>query len=100
MQEMQEIRVQFLGQEDPLEGKMATHFSILARINPWTVEPGRLLCVHGGQKESDTTQQLNNKQTLHANNCTKQISYTSCRENKYPSNFSLLKSYLGRRLNL
>ena len=29
MQEMQEMWVQFLGQEDPLEEEMATHSSIL-----------------------------------------------------------------------
>ena len=31
-----------LGQEDPLEKEMATHFSILARIIPWAKEPGGL----------------------------------------------------------
>ena len=39
---MQEIQVQFLGQEDPLEKEMATHSSILAWRIPWTEEPGRL----------------------------------------------------------
>ena len=39
---MQQTRVQFLGQEDPLEGKMAIHSSILAWRIPWTEEPGRL----------------------------------------------------------
>ena len=34
--------VQFLGQEDPPEKKMATHSSILAWESPWTEEPGRL----------------------------------------------------------
>ena len=34
--------VQFLGQEDPLEESMATHFSILAKKIPWTEEPGEL----------------------------------------------------------
>ena len=34
----QEIRVQFLGQEDPLEKEMATHSSILAWRIPWTEE--------------------------------------------------------------
>ena len=34
--------VQSLGQEDPLEKGMATHFSILARKTPWTEEPGGL----------------------------------------------------------
>ena len=29
-----------LGQEDPLEKEMATHFSILAWKIPWTEEPG------------------------------------------------------------
>ena len=36
----QEIRVQFLGQEDPLEKEMATHSSILAWKIPWTQDPG------------------------------------------------------------
>ena len=39
---MQEIRVQSLGQEDPLQNGMATHSSILAWRMPWTEEPGRL----------------------------------------------------------
>ena len=30
------------GSEEPLEEEMATHFSILAGIIPWMVEPGRL----------------------------------------------------------
>ena len=39
---MQDIWVQSLGQEDPLEKEMATHSSILAWIIPRTEEPGRL----------------------------------------------------------
>ena len=35
MQEMQEMRVQSLGREDPLEKEMATHSSILAWKIPW-----------------------------------------------------------------
>ena len=31
-----------LGQEDPLEEKMSTHFSILAWEIPWPEEPGEL----------------------------------------------------------
>ena len=38
----QEIWVQCLDQEDPLEKEMATHFSILAWEIPWTKKPGRL----------------------------------------------------------
>ena len=39
---MQEMPVAFLGQDDPLEEEMATHFSILAWEIPWTEEPGEL----------------------------------------------------------
>ena len=39
---MQEIQVQFLGLEDPLEKGMATYSSILAWRVLWTEEPGRL----------------------------------------------------------
>ena len=44
-QEMQEMLVQSLGREDPLEKEMASHFSILAWKIPWTEEPGRLQSV-------------------------------------------------------
>ena len=37
---IQEIWVQFLGWEDPLEEEMATHSSILACRIPWMEEPG------------------------------------------------------------
>ena len=37
---MQETWVRSLGQEGPLEKKMAAHSSILAREIPWTQEPG------------------------------------------------------------
>ena len=50
---MQETWVQFLGQEDPLEKKVATHSSIPAWRIPWTEEPGRLQSM--GSQESDTT---------------------------------------------
>ena len=39
---LQETGVQSLGQEDPLEKKMATHSSVLAWESPWTEEPGGL----------------------------------------------------------
>ena len=52
---MQETRVRFLGQEDPLEKEMATHSSILAWEIPWTEETGGLQSVHGVTKESDMT---------------------------------------------
>ena len=39
---VQELWVQCMGQEDPLEESMATHSSIPARRIPWTGEPGGL----------------------------------------------------------
>ena len=51
---MQEIRVQSLGQEDPLEKGMATHTIILAFEIPWTE---RSLAGYSpwSRKESDTS---------------------------------------------
>ena len=49
---MQEMGVQYLGQEDPLEKEVATHSSILAWEIPLE-EPGRLQSQ--GHKASDTT---------------------------------------------
>ena len=40
--EMQETRVQSLGQKVPLEKEMATHSSVLTWKIPWREEPGRL----------------------------------------------------------
>ena len=42
LSEIQETRVQLLGQEDPLEKGMTTHSCILAWRMPWTEEPGGL----------------------------------------------------------
>ena len=54
---MQETWLHFLGWEDPLEKKMATHSSILAWKIPWTEETGRLqfMALQG----LDITEQLN-----------------------------------------
>jgi len=46
---MQEIQVQALGQEDPLEKEMATHSSILPWDITWTES-------HGVAREPDTIQ--------------------------------------------
>ena len=45
----QEMNVQSLGWEDPLEKEMATHFSILDWEIPWTEEPDGLQSM-GSQK--------------------------------------------------
>ena len=52
--EIQEMWVQSLGPEDPLEEEMATHSSILAWEIQWTEEPGRLESVES--QESTMTQ--------------------------------------------
>ena len=42
----QEMRVQSLGQKEPLEKEMATRSNILAWEIPWTEEPNWLHTVH------------------------------------------------------
>ena len=56
MQERQEMQVQSLGQENPLEEERATHSSILA----WKSHGQSSLVGYSpkGRKESDTTEQL------------------------------------------
>ena len=53
---MQEMWVQILGQEKPLEKEMASYSSILAWKTPWTEEPGGLQST--GSQESDMTEGL------------------------------------------
>ena len=43
---MQEMWIQSLGQEDPLEKEIETHFSVLGWEIPWTEEPVRLTFLH------------------------------------------------------
>ena len=59
---MQETQVRSLGWDVPLEEKVATQSSILARIIPWIEESGRLQSMG-----SDMTEQLssNRKDTCH-----------------------------------
>ena len=54
---MQEIWVQFLGWEDPLEKEITSHSSILAWRIPWTEEHGGLQSM--GSQELDMTERLN-----------------------------------------
>ena len=56
MQKTREIPFRSLGQEDPMEEKMATHSSILAWRIPWIEEHGGLQL--WGRKELDTNEQL------------------------------------------
>ena len=50
---MGETRVQSLGQEDPLEKEMATHYSVLAWRIPGMVEPGWLPSMGSHRVEHD-----------------------------------------------
>ena len=50
---VQEMQVQSLGHEDPLEKEMATHSNILAWRIPWIERPGGLHST--GSQESDMT---------------------------------------------
>ena len=52
-----QIWVWSLGQEDPLEKKMATHSRILTWKIPWTEEPGGLQFMRS--QELDMTERLN-----------------------------------------
>jgi len=50
---MQEMQVQSLGKEDPLEEKMATHFSILSSKISRTEEPGALQSIRSPKVRHD-----------------------------------------------
>ena len=59
MQETQEAQIQFLGQEDPLEKKMAIHSIFHCLGNPMDRGAWQAT-VHGVAKESDTTEHTHN----------------------------------------
>ena len=61
MQETQEMQVQSLDQEDPLEEERATRSSTLAWKMPWTEEPGRL---QSKESQRDMTEQEHDKRNL------------------------------------
>ena len=68
---MQEMQVQSLGGEDPLEKETSTHSSILSWEIPWTEEPGGLQSTH-----------LQKSQTQHSNSTTTTISKETCLDRK------------------
>ena len=61
-QETQEMWIQPLGWEDPLEKEMGTCPMILAWKIPWTEEPGGYS--PKGSKESDTTKHIGKAEEL------------------------------------
>ena len=66
VQEKQEMQVQSLSWEDPLEEEMATHSSILAWEVPWTEELGGLQSMRSERAGHDlaTKQQQQQIRTL------------------------------------
>ena len=87
---MQETQVWSLGQEPPMEEKMATRSRILTWESPWTEEPSRLQSVrpqrvrrlHGSSKNAQTTkwetwaQSLISPSCFLASTCRKQAFYS------------------------
>ena len=57
---MQQTRVQYLGQEDPLQKEMAIHSSTLAWKTPWTEKPGGLKSMRSQRVGHDWVTSLNN----------------------------------------
>ena len=68
---MQQMQVRSLGQEDPLEERMATPSSILAWRVPWT----RSLVGYSpwGRKEADMTERLNHRRDHIVSKCSEQF---------------------------
>ena len=64
IEETQEVQVQSLGQEDPLEEEMAAHYSVLNWKIPWTEESGGLQCPKSWTQLSDSQQQWFHNVTL------------------------------------
>ena len=70
VQKMQEMWVQSLGQEDPLEEEMATHSSNLAWEVPWAEEPGvaknqaRLKQLNRNRPQGSQGRELNKKHSI------------------------------------
>ena len=61
---MQENRVWYLDWKDPLEEEMTTHFSILARMIPWTEEHGGLQSM-GSQRVGQDWEAPSGKPTVY-----------------------------------
>jgi len=73
----QEMQVRSLGQEDHLEKKMATHFSILAWKIPWTEEPGSLQSMGSQKKQTWLSTHTHTHTHTHTYTHTHTHAYTS-----------------------
>ena len=61
---MQEMQIQSLGREDPLEEEMAIHSSMLAWEIPWTEEPGRLQSMRSQRAGHDLATKQQQQQNI------------------------------------
>ena len=93
IQETQEMRLQFLGWEDPLEEGVATHSSILAWEITWTEELGRLQSV---RKESDVTERWSTHTHTHTHCINYLLLYSKLSQSL--SAWSISKHYLMKFL--
>ena len=75
---MREMRVSSLGQEDPLETKMATHSNILAWEIPWTEEPGRLQSMGLQRVGHDIVTKQNRESYFLASTSHNAVKFTFC----------------------
>ena len=88
---MQEIWVQFLSQEDPLEKEMTTHSTILAWETSWTEKAGGLQknSNHQVAKELGTTEQQNNNNSY----CYYLANFSFFRKSDPVTSFSLVAPF-------
>ena len=84
-----ETWVQFLGQEDPLEKKMATHSNILAWNIPWMEKPGALQSV-----SSQSQIQLKQLNTHHSNSCSAMVCSDYVKSNNFKVRACILYVFL------
>ena len=71
---MQETHVQSLGQEDPLEKGIATHFSIHAWEIPWREEPGGLWSI--GSQSQTQLKRFSTPTHIHAKHAANCLTYS------------------------
>ena len=70
---MQEMQVQSLGWEDPLEKEMATHSSLLAWEIPWTEGPSRWQSMGSQRVAHDLATKEQHVWTLVIDGCSKHL---------------------------
>ena len=75
---MQEMGVQSLDQDDPLEEEMATHSSVLVWRIPWTEEPGGLQSMGSQRVEHDRAHTCTHMHYTMSSKCFKLLNCPGC----------------------